>query len=45
MYVHGGTTLGSAGCIDLTNYNDDFYHDFKNYNDDLLLKVQYPENW
>ena len=45
MYVHGGTAPGSAGCIDLTGRNDDFYNDFKNYNGDIELKVKYPKGW
>jgi hypothetical protein len=45
MYVHGGTTLGSGGCIDLTSGNESFYNDFKNYNTDLPLKVKYPKGW
>lgn len=45
MFVHGGATPGSAGCIDLTYHNDDFYKDFKNYNGDIPLKVKYPKDW
>jgi len=45
MYVHGGTVPGSSGCIDLTTYNDDFYNNFKNYDNDLSLKVKYKKGW
>ena len=45
MYVHGGNVPGSAGCIDLTYANDDFYNDFKNYNGTLPLKVKYKKGW
>ena len=45
MYVHGGNVPGSAGCIDLTYANDDFYNDFLKYNGNLSLKVKYPKGW
>ena len=45
MYVHGGITPGSAGCIDLTGNMEDFYRDFLNYNGDLSLEVKYPKGW
>jgi hypothetical protein len=45
MYIHGGDILGSAGCIDLTGRNDDFYDDYKRYDGDLYLEVKYPKNW
>ena len=45
MYVHGGITPGSAGCIDLTGNMEDFYRDFLNYNGDLSLEVKYPKEW
>ena len=45
MYVHGGIVPGSAGCIDLTYRNDDFYNDWLKYNGNLPLKVKYPKGW
>ncbi len=45
MYVHGGAVPGSAGCIDLTYRNDDFYNDWLKYNGNLPLKVKYPKGW
>ena len=45
MYVHGGSEPGSAGCIDLTYRNDDFYNDWLKYNGNLPLKVKYPKGW
>ena len=45
MYVHGGAVPGSAGCIDLTYRNNDFYNDFQKYDDDLPLEVKYPKGW
>lgn len=41
--IHGGKDLGSGGCIDLTNQIDDFNQMFKDYNGDLELQVQYPQ--
>ena len=45
MYIHGGTTPGSAGCVDLGSNNDSFYRDFVKYNGDMPLTVKYPKGW
>ncbi|MFI3290785.1 MAG: hypothetical protein R3Y46_02785 [Opitutales bacterium] len=39
--IHGGDDPGSAGCIDLTKYNDTFMQIFRATKKDLKLKVQY----
>lgn len=41
--IHGGTSLGSKGCIDLTNQMNDFTKAFQNHNQDMDLIVEYPE--
>ena len=48
MFIHGGDTAGSAGCIDLWSAMDDFVLDLNaevGSNDDcqIHLRVQYPE--
>jgi len=46
MYIHGGFVLGSAGCIDLTDNNDNFHKWFKSYGRpiDLTVSNMQPEN-
>lgn len=39
--IHGGKTLGSKGCIDLTSQMDDFTKWFENDGKDLIIRVQY----
>lgn len=39
--IHGGIEPGSAGCIDLTNYIDNFTNWFENNGLDLILSVKY----
>ena len=39
--IHGGTTPGSAGCIDLTSWMDDFTKRFESNGHDVLLRVEY----
>ena len=39
--IHGDTEPGSAGCIDLTNYIDNFINWFENNNKDVILHVRY----
>lgn len=40
--IHGGSTPGSAGCIDLTENMDSFVEVFRAFNDDVELVVKYP---
>ena len=39
--IHGGKEPGSRGCIDLTNYMDNFTNWFTNNKKDLIIKVKY----
>lgn len=39
--IHGGFYPGSAGCIDLTNKNEDFHKWLKQYGEPLDLNVRY----
>ena len=39
--IHGGTTPGSAGCIDLTKYNRSFHAWLINRENPILLNVKY----
>jgi len=39
--IHGGTVLGSAGCIDLTSGMPDFVDSFIKYGKDMDLNVRY----
>lgn len=42
--IHGGTSVGSAGCIDLTSNDKQFFEQIERYkrNDiKITLKVQY----
>ncbi|MBF0135744.1 MAG: DUF2778 domain-containing protein [Magnetococcales bacterium] len=39
--IHGGSTPGSAGCIDLTDQMDDFADWFKKHGQDVPLFVRY----
>ena len=41
--IHGGIEPGSAGCIDLTNYIDNFTNWFENNGLDLILSVKYNQ--
>ena len=40
--IHGGTSPGSAGCIDLTDQMKSFMGHFLVYGQDLELTVKYP---
>lgn len=47
FFIHGGTTPGSAGCIDLTNHMDQFVEDLRrevgrNTTCQIHLVVRYP---
>jgi RHS repeat-associated protein len=42
-FIHGGKLPGSAGCIDLTKYEDAFFAIFRHYRDPLPLTVDYPD--
>jgi len=39
--IHGGTTLGSAGCIDLTGKNYSLHNWLKSYGKPIKLNVKY----
>ena len=39
--IHGGTTPGSAGCIDLTGKNNSFHNWLKSYGKPIKLNVKY----
>jgi RHS repeat-associated protein len=41
MYIHGGKTPGSLGCIDLTNNNNDFHDWLNNQSSIVPLTVRY----
>jgi hypothetical protein len=41
FYIHGGDEPGSAGCIDLHVYNDDFHAWFRAHGKVLRLFVRY----
>jgi hypothetical protein len=41
FFIHGGDRPGSAGCIDLTADNDDFFKFFRQLNKKLILIVRY----
>lgn len=43
MAIHGGTTPGSGGCIDLGNEMDDFAEWYKKHGKNISLDVQYEE--
>jgi len=40
MYIHGGNIPGSAGCVDLTNDNDDFHKWLKSQKSPVDLTVR-----
>ena len=42
FFLHGGSTLGSSGCIDIANGMDEFTKDYQEYGADMLLNVHYP---
>ncbi len=44
VFLHGGSSLGSAGCVDLAKNMDDFLDEYKKYGRDMLLNVFYPNN-
>ena len=43
FFIHGGLFPGSAGCIDLTNRNEDFHDWLELYDAPLLIEVKYPK--
>lgn len=43
MAIHGGTTPGSGGCVDLGNEMDDFAQWYKKHGKNISLDVQYEE--
>lgn len=45
LSIHGGSSLGSAGCIDLADGMDDFTYMYRTYGRDIKLKVKYPPSF
>lgn len=45
LSIHGGTFLGSAGCVDLAGNMDDFWEWYRKYGQNMNLNVKYPKNW
>lgn len=43
LAIHGGSTFGSNGCVDLAGNMNDFNKMFTDYNQDLELNVSYPQ--
>ena len=41
--IHGGKSLGSAGCIDLACQEEEFFNKFKKYGRDMIINVHYPK--
>ena len=41
--IHGGKSLGSAGCIDLACQEEEFFDKFKKYGRDMIINVHYPK--
>ena len=44
FYIHGGNEPGSAGCIDLHDYNDDFFDRLRGQRGDMSVIVDYSGN-
>lgn len=44
IFMHGGSTFGSRGCVDLQKNMDDFVKKYKEYERDMLMRVKYPNN-
>ena len=44
FYMHGGDVPGSAGCIDLTNSNEDFHRWLSGQRGPVPLSVSYPRD-
>jgi uncharacterized protein RhaS with RHS repeats len=44
MYMHGGTTPGSIGCVDMTSYNDAFHDWLADQSGPVSMDVDYPDN-
>ena len=45
LSIHGGWTLGSAGCIDLADGMDEFAEMYRKYGKNMKLKVKYFLNF
>lgn len=41
FFIHGGTAEGSAGCIDLTKYSDEFHQRLEQYGKPITVTVKY----
>ena len=41
--IHGGASLGSSGCIDISGHTDEFFDKFKKYGRDMIINVHYPK--
>jgi len=43
LSIHGGSSFGSKGCIDLSDGMSSFVNYFDAYDDDMDLMVEYPD--
>ncbi len=43
-FIHGGQTLGSAGCVDLAQNMDEFTDEYEKYGRDMKLNIRYPKS-
>lgn len=39
--IHGGVSMGSAGCIDIPRQTEEFFNEMRKYKRDLILNVHY----
>ena len=39
--IHGGASMGSAGCIDIPRQTEEFFDEMRKYKRDLILNVHY----
>lgn len=45
VFLHGGSSLGSKGCVDLAQNMDDFWEWYRKYGQNMNLNVKYPRKW
>ena len=43
LFIHGGASLGSRGCLDLAGGMSNFMNYFDSYGEDMDLIVKYPD--
>ncbi len=41
--IHGGATMGSAGCIDIPGHTKEFFNVLRKYGKDIILNVHYDK--